>query len=124
MQNVLYAILVLGCMGAVFGLVLAIASKVFAVKTDERLEPLIEALPGDGFAVFADDGDIVRDLWKKTGTEKMISGLDPSVDDVWAENIRVSAGGSTFDRESAPLAENITLPLLSMTENESTLSLV
>ena len=46
MQNVLYAILVLGCMGAVFGLVLAIASKVFAVKTDERLEPLIEALPG------------------------------------------------------------------------------
>ena len=46
MQNVLYAILVLGCMGLVFGLMLAIASKVFAVKTDERLEPLIEALPG------------------------------------------------------------------------------
>ena len=46
MQNVLYAILVLGCMGAVFGLMLAIASKVFAVKTDPRLEPLIEALPG------------------------------------------------------------------------------
>ena len=46
MQNVLYAIAVLGGMGAIFGLVLAIASKVFAVKTDERLEPLIEALPG------------------------------------------------------------------------------
>ena len=46
MQNVLYAIAVLGGMGAIFGLVLAVASKVFAVKTDERLEPLIEALPG------------------------------------------------------------------------------
>ena len=70
-------------------------------KTVERVAKtkyeLIEALPGYVFAVFADDGDIVRDLWKKTGTEKMISGLDPSVDDVWAENIRVSAGGSTFD---------------------------
>ena len=46
MSNILYAILVLGSMGLVFGLVLAIASKVFAVKTDERLEPMIEALPG------------------------------------------------------------------------------
>lgn len=46
MSNILYAILVLGSMGLVFGLVLAIASKVFAVQTDERLEPLIEALPG------------------------------------------------------------------------------
>lgn len=33
-------------MGAVFGLILAIASKVFAVKTDDRLEPITEALPG------------------------------------------------------------------------------
>ncbi len=46
MNNILFAILVLGSMGLVFGLVLAIASKVFAVKTDERLEPLVEALPG------------------------------------------------------------------------------
>lgn len=70
-------------------------------KTVERVTKtkyeLIDALPEDGFAVFADDGDIVRDLWKKTGKEKMISGLDSSVDDVWAENIRVSADGSTFD---------------------------
>ena len=46
MRNVLYAILVLGVMGGVFGLVLAIASKVFAVKTDDRLEPITQALPG------------------------------------------------------------------------------
>ena len=32
MMNVIYAILVLGVMGGIFGLVLAIASKVFAVE--------------------------------------------------------------------------------------------
>ena len=46
MNTILIAVLVLGAMGLLFGLVLAIASKVFAVKTDERLEPLTEALPG------------------------------------------------------------------------------
>ncbi len=46
MKEVLYAVLVLGMMGAVFGAVLAIASKVFHVQTDERLEKLVEALPG------------------------------------------------------------------------------
>ncbi len=45
-MNILYAILVLGAMGAVFGIVLAIASRVFAVETDERLEALVAALPG------------------------------------------------------------------------------
>ena len=45
-MNILYAILVLGVMGGVFGLVLAIASKVFHVEKDERLEPVTEALPG------------------------------------------------------------------------------
>ena len=46
MKEVLYAVLVLGAMGALFGAVLAIASKVFAVKVDERLPKLTEALPG------------------------------------------------------------------------------
>lgn len=46
MSNVIYAILVLGVMGGLFGLLLAVASKVFAVEKDERLEPIIEALPG------------------------------------------------------------------------------
>lgn len=55
MENVLYAIAVLGILGAVFGAVLAVASKVFAVETDERLPKLVEALPnancgGCGFA--------------------------------------------------------------------------
>ena len=46
MKEVLYAVLVLGVLGAVFGAVLAIASKVFHVQTDERLEKLVAALPG------------------------------------------------------------------------------
>ena len=46
MNNIVFAVLVLGILGAVFGLVLAIASKVFAVKTDPRLPEIIEALPG------------------------------------------------------------------------------
>ena len=45
MTNVIYAILVLGVMGGIFGLLLAVASKVFAVEKDERLEPVTEALP-------------------------------------------------------------------------------
>ena len=58
---------------------------------------LIDALPEDGLAVFADDDDIVRGLYEKTTREKLISGLDPETCDVWAENIIVSEAGSSFD---------------------------
>ncbi len=40
------AVLTLGGLGVGFGLLLAVASRVFAVETDERLEALISALPG------------------------------------------------------------------------------
>lgn len=46
MEKILYAVLVLAVMGGVFGAVLAIASKVFAVKVDERLPKLTGCLPG------------------------------------------------------------------------------
>ncbi len=46
MEKILYAVLVLAVMGAVFGAILAIASKIFAVKVDERLPKLTAALPG------------------------------------------------------------------------------
>ena len=36
MTNIIFAIVVLGVLGAVFGLVLAIASKIFEVKKDPR----------------------------------------------------------------------------------------
>ena len=45
-MNILYALLLLGILGGVFGLVLAIASKVFEVKTDPRLAEILDALPG------------------------------------------------------------------------------
>jgi len=45
-MNILHAVLVLGVMGAVFGLILAIASKVFAVEVDPRQEEIINVLPG------------------------------------------------------------------------------
>lgn len=45
-MKILIAIAILGGLGLLFGLILAIASKVFHVETDPRLEKLIEALPG------------------------------------------------------------------------------
>ena len=44
--NVIYAVLVLGVLGCGFGLVLAIASKVFEVKQDPRLAEILDCLPG------------------------------------------------------------------------------
>ncbi len=46
MEKILYAIGILGVMGALFGGILAIASRVFAVEVDERLPKLTQALPG------------------------------------------------------------------------------
>ena len=46
MEKILYAIGVLGVLGAVFGGILAVASRIFAVKVDERLPKLTGALPG------------------------------------------------------------------------------
>ena len=46
MDSILIAVGVLGALGLVFGLVLAIASKVFYVETDPRLDQLNECLPG------------------------------------------------------------------------------
>ena len=46
MNTVIYAVLVLGILGAVFGLVLAFAAKKFAVEVDERQEAIAAILPG------------------------------------------------------------------------------
>ena len=45
-MKILIAIGILGGLGLLFGLILAIASKVFYVETDPRLQKLEEALPG------------------------------------------------------------------------------
>ncbi len=46
MTEILIAVGVLGALGLVFGLVLAVAAKVFYVETDPRLDELNECLPG------------------------------------------------------------------------------
>ena len=45
-MTVIYALLVLGVLGGVFGLILAFASKAFAVEKDPREEAIAEVLPG------------------------------------------------------------------------------
>lgn len=45
-MQILTAVLIIGGMGLIFGALLGIASKVFAVKTDERIPQILEALPG------------------------------------------------------------------------------
>lgn len=69
-------------------------------KTVERVAKtkyeLIDALPEDGEAFFADDGDICRSLYEKTTIRKHLTGLDPEKDELWAEDIRYSPEGSTF----------------------------
>lgn len=46
MTNILTAVLWFAVFGGVFGLLLAIASKAFAVKVDERIPEICDALPG------------------------------------------------------------------------------
>ena len=46
MTTVIIAVVVLAVLGAIFGLVLAIASKVFAVEVDPREEAILGCLPG------------------------------------------------------------------------------
>ena len=45
-MNVLLALLVLGILGLIFGLILAVASKIFEVKTDPRFPLIMDCLPG------------------------------------------------------------------------------
>ena len=46
MMNIVAAILVLGILGAVFGAVLSVASKIFEVKKDPREEEILSHLAG------------------------------------------------------------------------------
>ena len=45
-MSIAYPVIVLSVMGAAFGLLLAVASKVFAVEVDERQEQIVGVLPG------------------------------------------------------------------------------
>ncbi len=69
-------------------------------KTLDRIRKtkyeLMDAVPEDGCCFFADDGDIVLDLWRKTEKKKVLAGLDPERDDIWAEDLKTTPRGSTF----------------------------
>ena len=45
-MNILYAVLTLGILAGVFGLLLAAASKIFEVKSDPRMALILDCLPG------------------------------------------------------------------------------
>lgn len=45
-MNIFYAVLVLSVLGCLFGAILAVASRVFAVQKDPRLGEILDALPG------------------------------------------------------------------------------
>ena len=57
---------------------------------------LIDALPPDGEAFFADDEGICRELYEKTTRNRHLTGLDPDRDEVTAEDIRYSPEGTSF----------------------------
>ncbi len=46
MSEILVPIIIIGAMGIIFGIILGIASKIFEVKTDERVPLITEVLPG------------------------------------------------------------------------------
>ena len=57
---------------------------------------LIEALPADGSAFFADDQGICRELYEKTKIDKTLTGMDREADSIWAEGVSYSPEGSRF----------------------------
>lgn len=63
--------------------------RIASTKTD-----LIRALPGDGFAVFHNDGKRVSEAWGKTEIDKAIVG-NPG-DELWAEDVKLSTKGASF----------------------------
>lgn len=46
MTNIIYPVLILAALGLLFGVLLSIASKVFAVEVDPKITELLDALPG------------------------------------------------------------------------------
>jgi len=50
-MNIILPVIVLGSLGAIFGLWLAFAQKIFAVKTDPRIEDIFSLLPGSNCGV-------------------------------------------------------------------------
>lgn len=72
-MGVFYAVIIISLIGLIAGIILALASKFFAVKTDERLKEIRDCLPGancgacgyagcDGYAAAINEGSAKPDL--------------------------------------------------------------
>ena len=79
MNGILIAILVLAAMGAVFGLLLAIAARAFHVEVDERQEQIQEVLPGAncGGCGYAGCANYAAAVVKGEATNLCAAGGDP-----------------------------------------------
>ena len=72
MTTVIIAVVVLAVLGAIFGLVLAIASKVFAVEVDPREEAILGCLPGATAAAAAiPAAPAMPPLWSREWPQSM-----------------------------------------------------
>ena len=108
MMNILYAVLVLGVMGAVFGAVLAFAAKIFYVEQDERVEAVRGALAGancggcgfpgcDGYAAAVVAGEAAPNCCAPAGAAGAakiaeIMGLDAIEDQKYVAFVPCSGG--------------------------------
>ena len=96
MNSIVIAVVILAAIGALCGLALAIASKVFAVPVDEKAEQIRECLPGancgacgysgcDGYAAALSKGETTNTgLCNPGGAETSlaiaeITGLKPAM---------------------------------------------
>lgn len=107
MNGIISAVLTVGILGLVFGLLLAFASVIFKVETDERIEKIEEALPGAncggcgyaGCSAFAkavvEDGAPVDGcvVGKKPVAEKIADIMGKSAGNSAPKTARVMCGG-------------------------------
>ena len=72
----IYAIICLAALGAIFGIVLGIADKKFKVEADPRIEEIVNVLPGAncGSCGFPVVPVMPRRLWRETPFKCLYAG--------------------------------------------------
>ena len=66
MLEILYAVLIIGGLGLIFGIGLSYASKVFAVQVDERVALIRDVLPGPTAAhAVIQDATVTPERWRQ-----------------------------------------------------------
>ena len=73
-ETILFSVLVLLAVGAVLGLLLAVASKYLTVEQDERIDKVIEMLPGYNCGACGKAGCAAFGEALVTGEVKAVSG--------------------------------------------------